>query len=413
MMPVKIPFVFGLSPQEPPVEPTDDLWQIPLPVLRQDFYPASVRPFRQPTPTYGDYFCAARDFLEQDNAAVLCTAVSQVSGRPIKADDLSKVSVYIVKHGAYYHPGYVTVDAVGQQWPMVLNVAVSPAGQRIITDEYRNLVILNSERPKKFWPMVFGQGTGHTCRQQPLPMFLGQWLEGFYEFHLTQDGTGSKKNVIVWNNDQGHELLPPFQVKELLRKSTAILAYAYNPLTLEGIRGWHHAAGDFVIRPSEKSLQVRLITVRRYAPVLDIATPDVAAILDALLVYFIELSLRMRLDRLNGVGKATRHPLEVLPAICAGLFEGLALSAADRGLPDDFAETAMQYFALQDENQLRSILESITTRSFFPAQERTLVSQMIGPHARRLAEILTQPQDLPQHADERPVPPHYIVGKMR
>lgn len=400
-MSLEISFWFGLSPQEPPVGPTDELWQTPLPVLRHDFDPASVRTCRSPAPTYGDYFCAARNFLEHNDAAVLRTAVSRISGQSIQSEDLSKVSVFIVKHGAYYHPGYVLIKAAGRQWPMVLNVAVSPPGQKIIADEYRNLISLNAALPQKFWPMAFAHGIGHTCQQQSLPMFLGQWLEGFYEFHLTRDNTGSKTNVIVWNTDHGHERLTPSQVNELLRKSTAILAYAYNPITLEGIQNWHHAAGDFIIQPGQKGLQVRLISVRRYAPVLDIATPDVAAILEALLVYFTELSLRMRLDRLNGVGDAACHHLDALPAIYAGFFEGLALSAADRGLPDDFAATAMQYFALHGKDQLRSILESITARSFFQPQERPLVHQMIGPHTERLAEILTESQNLTQHTDKR------------
>ena len=390
-MPVKIPFVFGLSPQEPPISPTNDLWRTPLPLHRHDFDPPSVRLSRHAVPTYGDYFCAARHFLKQNDIALLCNAVSQISDHPIKADDLSKVAVYLVKHGAYYHPGYVVIDAAGRQWPMVLNVAVSPAGQKIIDGEYKHLAVLNAVLPKKFWPMVYGHGTGQICQQQLLPMFLGQWLEGFHEFHLTEDS----KSVIVWDNDHGHALVPPSQVKALLRKASAILAYAYNPLTLEGIGNWHHAAGDFVVKMDNKGLDVRLITVRRYAPVFDIARLDVTTVLEALLTYFIAISLRMRLDRLNGIGKPACYPLEMLPDIWTGLLEGLSLSAADRGLPDDFATTAMQYFALHSEAELLAIIEGITTHATCSAQEQALISQMLKPHAGKLAEMLSQSQGSP------------------
>jgi hypothetical protein len=73
---------------------------------------------------------------------------------------------------------------------------------------------------------------------------------------------------------------------------------------------WHHAAGDFVIRVDGEKTSVKMITVRDYVPMAGIETePDSEqAILDALVIFFIHLSVRMRLDRLDGVNEVVWAP---------------------------------------------------------------------------------------------------------
>jgi len=383
-------FTFGLSPSEPAIESDSDLWSAPLPASRHAF----GRRFRDrdfdAEVTYGDYFSAARDFLAQNDSALLCSAVGQLLDRSVCAADVERVSVYLVKHGAFYHPAYIKVQACDRWWPFVLNVAVSTAGQEILDSEYQNLARLNRELKASLWPLVFGHGCGRTDTDRQLPMFLGQWLEGFHEFHLTAASGQAHTRVVLWDLDRGPRILTRLQVQELLRQSAFILAYAYNPLTFEAILNWHHAAGDFVVHPAEGGLSVRLISVRKYAPLIDLAEPDVGALLEALLIYLVDISLRLRVDRLDGTNQMACHPPDVIPPICRGFLQGLESAAALRGLPEDFARTVKQFLALHGAADLIPIAHSVLTKYSSDADEGPLLQAAVEEHASELAGSLAE-----------------------
>ena len=128
-------FTFGLSPSEPAIEPHSDLWSTPLPVSRHAFGRSARDGDFDARVTYRDYFSATHDFLVQHDSALLCNAVGQCMGRPVCAADVERVAVYLVKHGAYYHPSFIKVLACGRWWSFVLNVALSTAGQKILDQE--------------------------------------------------------------------------------------------------------------------------------------------------------------------------------------------------------------------------------------------------------------------------------------
>jgi len=339
--------------------------------------------------TCGDYFCAAHHFLAQDNLALLCGAIGQRMERPVSAADLDQVAVYLVKHGAFYHPSYIKVKACDRWWRFVLNVAVSSSGQKLLDREFNNLNRLTRELNATFWPSVFGQGYGQTSDGRRLPMFLGQWLSGYYEFHLTAGPDQDHPQVVLWDVDRGRRLLTGWQVQELLRQAAHILAYAYNPLTFEAILNWQHAAGDFVVNPADDGLSVRLITVRKYAPTIMHADPDVAQMLEALLIYLVDISLRLRLDRLDGTNQMAYHPPDVIPAICQGFLQGLHSAATLRGLPEDFALTVKKFFALHGSPELMPIAHCVVMKYAPDADERPLLQAAAEGHVSELAKALT------------------------
>lgn len=387
---MKIPFIFGLGPNEPPITTASELWSAPMPVNRRAFGLSPDGDAFDTQITYGDYFSAARDFLEQNHAAVLCRAVSRLAGCRVVPSDVSQVAVYLVKHGAFYHPAWVRAKAYDRWWSMVLNVAVSGIGRSILEQEFDNLERLNREMTAPYWPRVFSRGGGRTPAGKRLPMFLGEWLDGFHEFHLSAGAGDGPARVVVWDDDQGKRNLTAFQVQKLLRQAALILAYAYNPLTLEAVLDWHHAAGDFVVNRDGVGLGVRLISVRRYAPIAAVGQLDVAAILDALLVYLVDISLRLRVDRSNGIGHVVCHPPQVMPAICLGFLQGVQAGAARRGLPEDFIKTARRFFALHDEQALLSIVDAILAKYAPDNETRPLLQTGARDHALSLAQALAE-----------------------
>jgi hypothetical protein len=387
---LEIPFIFGLGPHEPPVTKASELWSAPLPVNRRAFGLSPDGGAFDAHITYGDYFSAARDFLEQDQADALCCAVGRLAGLRVGPADVSRVAVYLVKHGAFYHPAWVQAKVCDRWWAMVLNVAVSANGRAILEHEFENLERLNREMTAPYWPRVFSQGCGRTPGGNRLPMFLGEWLDGFNEFHLSAGAGDNPARVVVWDDDQGKRNLTAFQVQELLRQAALILAYAYNPLTLEAVLDWHHAAGDFVVNRDGVGLGVRLISVRRYAPMARIEQPDVADILDALLVYLVDISLRLRVDRSDGIGHAVCHPPQVMPAICLGFLQGIQAAAARRGLPEDFITIVRRFFALHDEQALLSMVDALLMKHASDDETRSLLQSEAGAHASALAQVLAE-----------------------
>jgi hypothetical protein len=387
---LKIPFIFGLAPHEPPITAASDLWSAQLPVSRRAFGLSPDGDAFDTHVTYGDYFSAARDFLEQDNAAMLCSAVGRLASRRVGAADVVRVAVFLVKHGAFYHPAWIQAKAYDRWWSMVLNVAVSANGQAILEQEFGNLERLNREMTAPYWPRVFGQGNGCTPSGRRLPMFLGEWLDGFHEFHLSAIADKDQARVAMWDDEHGKRNLTAFQVQELLRQAALILAYAYNPLTLEAILDWHHAAGDFVVNLDGVGLGVRLISARRYAPMAELGQPDVAAVLDALLVYMVDISLRLRTDRSDGIGHAVCHPPQVIASICLGFLQGIQAGASRRGLPEDFVQTVRCFFALHDEQRLMPIVDAILMKYASCVDARPLLPTGAKAHAAALAQALAE-----------------------
>jgi hypothetical protein len=335
------------------------------------------------TVTYGDYFTATQHFLEQNGSALIRDASGRITGKAAAPTGTEIISVYLLKHGAFYHPACVVAEVGGHQLSFVLNVAVSPKGREIIAREYGSLSHLNVQRPVPFWPPVFGIGQGLDSRGRQFPMFLGQWLDGFYEFHIS-GADAARRHVVVWNTDSGHLRLGHDQVIECLRQAACILAYAYNPLTFEAIRQWHHAAGDFVVALNEEKISLRMITVRNYAPMIENDTPDVEAMLEGLLIFLMEISLKLRLDRLDGIGRMVCHGDHVVPAICSGFFQGLRMAAPLHGLPGDFAATVQDYIALHDAHQLNRVAATIMKNIPAVSGERDLLQRKMESHLSAL-----------------------------
>jgi hypothetical protein len=404
-MPFNVPFVFGLSPQHiPAISDQSLLWSQPLPVHRHAFSQTGRSDGMGPHLTYGDYFSAARSFLSQDDAALVRQAVGRYTGRRVALEDLDRVAIFLVKHGAFYHPAYVEVSASDRRLPFVLNVAASSQGRHYLGLEYQSLARLNAELPQPFWPQVYGHGCGVCHNGRQLPMFLGQWLAGFYEFHLTTSTSGDPCQVVVWDTDRSHRILTPSQVQQLARQTAFILAYAFHPLTFEAVLNWHHAAGDFVLKPAEDGLKVGLITVRHYAPMIAPTDPDLGAVLDGVLRYLVAVSMRLRLDRLDGTGPMACYADEVVPAICRGFLEGLNHGCAARGLPDDLATAIRRFLCLHTEKELMPTACAVIASYPDHSDEWLLLQKMCQSHVAALAAALTNEAGRPQHAEDQTRP---------
>jgi hypothetical protein len=324
-------FNYFLSDIKNPVQKENPIWQAPIPLSRTQ----SAGTFVSNSDMlvhHGDCFSAARDFLEKDRYAVITQAVSRHLRRQIPVKEIDEIRIILDKHGAFYHPAKIEAVLKDVQISFVLNIAVTEIGKQCAQREYRILEMLNADASPSFIPDVYAQGSVITKRDQvETRMFLAEWFEGFHEFHLSSDLSDGTVKIIVWDNDRGNFFLTKHQTMHLYRKAAKILTYYYNIETFEQIFSWHHAAGDFVLKCRKEDVEVKLVTVRQYRSMFkknihpEHKPPDAEMILEALMVFFFNLAIKMRIDRLDGVGEIVWSDKIALTGILKGFFEGLAL----------------------------------------------------------------------------------------
>ena len=386
-MPGKPRFLYFLSRPTYRVDKDSEIWNIPLPLGRKQ----AVKPPKKGagiSVSHGDYFSAARRFLENNQFQILTFALAQVLHRTIPVKEIEEIRIYLEKHGEFYHPARVETVANAKKIPFVLNVAISDAGIECIQREFRLLHKLNNDYPFSFLPKVYGQGHVRTSRSQiKIHMFLAEWLEGFDEFHISQDKTESKNKIVVWDSIRGNFFLSAEQTKALYRQAATILTCYYNLETGEQIFPWHHAAGDFVINVIDNNtVELKLVTVRNYAPLFENATlsnqeTGAGLITVALLIFFLNLSIRMRLDRIDGTGDIVWSDNIAVEATLEGFLQGLRLQA-QRDLFSNLREEYLKkWLLLCSKTDLFDLLQTILSRYNPKAPEIPIIQENLKEHA--------------------------------
>jgi hypothetical protein len=378
------PIRFYLSTAADPVDRNHPLWDQPLPDRRAA--PAGHPDTAAGRITYGDYYSAVARFCAANDWALILRAAAHQLARPVAATALRGISIFLEKHGAFYHPARLVVETGTHTFSLVVNVAVSADGRRTLPREVHALERLNDRRPFGWLPQIYG------CETTGIPMFLGDWFDGFHEFHLTRSTNDSELGIVVWDGADTPTLLSTRQAADLYRQAAMIMTACYDPISACQIFPWHHGAGDFVVRVDGEGVTVRLITVRDYRPVTgsidDVDTEG--AILDALVVFLIHLSLRMRLDRLDGIGAIAWAPARCLGPIIEGFFQGLDLTARINGFPEAFPDLFRRYVSLQAGADVAETARQIAKTVFDRhTEEHRVVGAHLERHVHNLCRLMT------------------------
>ncbi len=384
-MPPNPIFSYYLYSDATPVDSHHAIWRQPLPLSRNFSGKKN-----EISISHGDYFSAVRTFFENRGLEILFRAAARQLQQKVKPEDIREIRIRLEKHGEFYHPARIEVPLRQQSIFFVLNVAVSDNGIRAINQEYRNIIRLNDGFPLALLPQVYGFGEVVTAGNRKLPMFLGQWFESYNEFHISRDSSDNTEKIIVWDGAGDRFFFSPEQHSALYRQAARILAYYYNVETLEQIFAWHHAAGDFIVRIENAVVDLKLITVRRYAPLIQnlnhpensVKGPEI--ILQALLLFFLGLSIHMRLDRLDGVGDITWADSRAVTATLEGFFEGLALKPQTPKLPDAIDQCFGYYLSVCSQEDLFELTEAVATKSYSRSVETPIVKQHLEEHVESL-----------------------------
>jgi hypothetical protein len=310
-----------------------------------------------------------------------------MQGEATTADAIEEIRIHLVKHGACYHPAMVILATGGVDVPIVVNVAVSREGQDIIAIETECLTQLSRRFADHLLPEVYHFGAGRPGGGGELPMFAGEWFSHYHEFHLAHSSPSGANRHVVWDPDRGPWLLNEIQSADLYRQAMLILTSCFAPYTLSAIQQWHHAAGDFVVKATPDGIDLRLITVRRCAPLLNLDTQDpitLETLLETLAVFFLRTSLWMRIDRIDGVGELIWAGEAALAPIWKGFGEGLEKMAGRHDLPPAFAEAAKQYLASHTREDLVDLGLEILNRYPRSLPEATLIQRHLKRHAEQI-----------------------------
>ncbi len=389
-------FKFFLSSRNHPVIEDDVVWSTPVPLSRHQSA-WTIKSDSDILLTHGDYFSAARDFLERDRYAIITHSVSQYLNHSIAPEEIEEIRIFLDKHGEFYHPAKIEAVLQAVKISFVLNVAVTDVGKQCAKREYRLLRKLNKEHPDSFIPKVYAQGKVFTKMDQvETRMFLGEWFEGFNEFHMSLDPDDKTYKIMVWDHEHGNFFLTPHQTIELYRQAVKIITCYYNIETFEQIFSWHHAAGDFVLKCQENDIKLKLVTVRQYRSmykntiVSGSIEPDPELILEALLVFFLNMAIKMRIDRLDGVGEIVWSDDVALKGILKGFFEGLALKPLAKVFQEPLDQCFRQHLLSCSRQDFLELNHAIVHT--YPSQipELPVIRQHLGKHVEGLYNAIRQ-----------------------
>jgi len=382
-----IDIVYRITGYDGVVRPGHPLWGKPLPTLKKtgSSAPPETTP---PAVTHADYFQAVQTYLTGPGRAHIQKAlVSRVPPRKTPPHP-DRIEVILEKHGEFYHPSRICVPLDGTMTALALNVAVTPAGGAWMASEIDALTRVANRMPPDSLPTVYGHDEIQGSGNRVFPMFLADWFEGFHEFHLSVDPHNGCQGMVVWDTAAAPFFLSARQMAAVHRQVAFLLTRAFNPRTSEQVYPWHHASGDFILRTTGDAVDLRLITVRQYAPTMgdgkEELTPE--SRLMALLVFFLNLTVRNRLDRLNGTGPPAWADGAAVPATIGGFFDALQ---------EDLAMEFGAFLRCYCAEEMMELLGLVAERYGLMPLENDVVRSNLAPHGRLLFETLQKRFQMP------------------
>jgi hypothetical protein len=340
---------------------------------RLDF-PLEADPLETP---YRIYFRAITDFLTKGNFQPLLEAVNERLETDFALSALNEIIVRTEKHGALYHPASIEVMSKKGRVKFGLNIAVTDTGKDSLKREFTILKTLNARFNLPYIPKPYYLDEAHS-----MVFLLEEWFEGYHEFHIAQSKDG-KQQMKLWEYGKGDRFLSSEQGFEIYRQIAMILTLYYDIENSRMIFPWHHAAGDFIVKPNDETpIDVRLTTVRGYEPFMGSDINEMINPVLALFYFLLHLSIQMRLDKLDGVGDIVWADEKCVDATLAGFFLGLESKKVFLnycGSQGEFLKL-LRSFSMDDlATTFKPIIEQYEKTKDFPVIERNF-----GNHVDRL-----------------------------
>ena len=281
--------------------------------------------------TLGDYFDTLRNCILEDEGKLLKRVLKNASHNNFNLEEIQKLQIRSEKHGVLYHLASVEVITTEIPVKFTLSTAISQKGQDCILREHDILHRLNRQTQFSFLPRIYGirKMTCHTNggKSEEMVILAAQWFEDYHEWHVATDSLDHRQKIEIWDLKRGPRYASAEEASLIIEECSKILACYYDYENFNHIGAWHHAAGDFIVQcpRGDGKPEVKLTTVRTYAPLMSAFSGKNVDPTTAILYFFLDTTVRMRLDRLDGVGETVWLDDFAVSATVKGLFEGLRL----------------------------------------------------------------------------------------
>ncbi|MDL1970906.1 MAG: hypothetical protein LWW94_08030 [Candidatus Desulfofervidaceae bacterium] len=267
--------------------------------------------------TYATYFQVIDKFIAQEDYLPLLKAINQRYQQSLELTDIKKIVIRSEKHGAFYHPASLEIITAKGKFAFGVNVATDKSKIIWLKKECKLLQQLNNEFSFNYLPQVYESRTING-----MFLTLVEWFNGYHEFHLSLD-KNQHPQIILWDFKKGYCYLTPAQAFAIYKQVAYILTLYYKLDTYNQIFPWHHAGGDFIAWIEGNKTDVKLTTVRGYDTIINFVDHRDINPIFALLYFFLNLTIRIRLDKFDGVGKIGWIDDFCLKAALSGFVEAL------------------------------------------------------------------------------------------
>jgi hypothetical protein len=243
-----------------------------------------------------------------------------------------------------------------------LSTGVSQRGKDWLNHEFDVIKDLNHTTKLPYLPRVYFKGD-LTCRtgdgDEIMLMSLTEWFVDYHEWHLSLNEKEQDQQITIWDQTRGYWYASKKEGHDIYREASKILTLYYDTRTFSQIYPWHHGAGDFVVKREQGKVEVRLTTARKYEPVMVFNKEAQINPLVALIYFFLNLTLQMRLDKLDGTGEVTWADDWILLPVIEGFFDALKIKEEQES---DYPIEVNNLLALLkgfSQDDLSSLLDSL------------------------------------------------------
>jgi len=123
------------------------------------------------------------------------------------------------------------------------------------------------------------------------------------------------------------------------------------------------------------------VTVRRYSPLLNVTENSAEAVLNGLLLFLLNISMRMRLDRLDGVKDVCWIDDVVVEGTLTGFFKGLELQLQNSRIPEGFCEYVKSFLTEIPAEEMLDLFVSLADSLPSDSQDLPLIQSHFESHA--------------------------------
>ena len=288
--------------------------------------PFVLRPLENhPFLSLGDFFYATRNFLWQGDGKLLLYPMKGLKDPHGPMDKIQQLIIRYEKYGALYQ--ILSAEAVAEESKRKYAViaALSPEAKETLERECNLLDRLNNRYVYALIPQIYFKDkvvSGSSGKTETIDMALSNWFEGYHEWHFSGDKNNAE-TISIWNMERGYQSAARDVIREIIRQASKALTLYYDPISNHQVYPWHHGAGDFVVKVDEEGVDVRLISVRGYDATISPLKGRMTDPLEPILYFFLNMTIRMRIDKSEGMGGPVWAGAFILPALLRGFLEGL------------------------------------------------------------------------------------------